>query len=154
MTLLNTASRLPSGSPGLPEVASVVREHLEAIDDHDLDQALRYLSPDLGVETAHLPGAIEDRRRFAAWLRAVLHAFPDLGVHVVDLKVHGDTVLARWVVTGTFKAPFLGREPTGERLVVRGLCLDTVEGGKIRRRRLLWDTANALMQLKVVPVVA
>lgn len=151
MTLLN--SRPPAGVEAQTEEARVVWRHLEALANHDLRRALSYLATDVDVET-QLVGHLRRRRRFGAWLRAVLAAFPDLSIHVVELEANGRAVLTRWVVAGTFKAPYLGRRPTGERMVLRGLSLDTVEDGRIRRRRLLWDSANALVQLRVLPVEA
>lgn len=138
----------------MPEGARTVREHLQALTEHQLDQALSYLSPELQVELPSLFGHPSDCRRFAALLRAALRAFPDLRVHLVDLEERRGQVLARWVVTGTFKAPFLDREPTGQRIVVRGLSLDTVRQGRIRRRKILLDTGQLLSQLRVMPATA
>lgn len=152
--LARRTPRLRQPRPSRADPRDIVRAHVLALSQGRLRRALSFLSADAVVELPMLPAEECDHGRFGAWLRAVLTAFPDLRIHLIDLEQRNGTVLTRWVVTGTFKGPFLGRPPTAKRIVVRGIALDRVEGRRIVQRKLLWDSAQLLTQLEVVPVVA
>ncbi|MDP9370811.1 MAG: ester cyclase, partial [Chloroflexota bacterium] len=57
--------------------------------------------------------------------------FPDLRVVVEDLIAEGDRVVSRFVLHGTHLNPFLGLAPTGNAVVVPGVAIDRVSGGRL-----------------------
>lgn len=63
----------------------------------------------------------------------------------------GDRVAIRWSVTGTHQAEFMGIPATGKQVTVRGMTLDQIEDGKIKKSWGEWDTLGMLQQLGVIP---
>ena len=58
-------------------------------------------------------------------------AFPDLAVTLEDLLADGDTVIRRFTVRGTHRGPFLGMPASGQPVVLRGLAIDRLAGGRL-----------------------
>src|SRR5687767_4314409 len=70
---------------------------------------------------APLPGAPpgpEGERQHVGMIRA---AFPDLQITVEELVADGDTVAARWTLTGTNTGPFMDRPSTGRSVTFWGV---------------------------------
>jgi len=81
--------------------------------------------PDLGGPPA--PAAMH----WGSQVQTLMEAFPD-GQYGVDTMVaEGDTVILRWVFTGTHLAPLFGREPTGRQVAMYGYEIDRFQNGKI-----------------------
>lgn len=83
------------------------------------------------------------KQGFAAGLKAMTEAFPDLETVVDDLvvDVERQTVAVRWTSRGTNARPFLGVGPTGKMTELRGIEIIEVRDGKILRRWGEWDTS-------------
>ena len=64
-----------------------------------------------------------------------------------DQVVQGDQVAFRWHATGTHTGPLGAAPPTGKPVVLDGLILDRVAGGKVRERWERWDQSPMLQQL-------
>ena len=81
---------------------------------------------------------------FAAGLKLMTEAFPDLETIVDDLvvDVERQTVAVRWTSRGTNARSFLGVGPTGKLTEFRGIEIIEVCGGKIIRRWGEWDTST------------
>jgi len=70
----------------------------------------------------------------AGHARALLGGFPDLSFEMLDTQSAGDdpaTVVTRWLMRGTNSGPLRGRPPTGKPVVLRGVDVITISGGKI-----------------------
>jgi predicted ester cyclase len=82
-----------------------------------------------------------DRRAFAAALADLVRAFPDLRTEIDDLVVDETTgkVAVRWSGTGTNRAAFMGRGPTGMATPMTGIEIIEIEAGAIARRWGEWD---------------
>lgn len=80
---------------------------------------------------------------FAAGLKAMAEAFPDLRTVVDDLvvDVERQTVAVRWTSRGTNARSFLAVGPTGKLTELRGIEIIEVRDGKIVRRWGEWDTS-------------
>jgi steroid delta-isomerase-like uncharacterized protein len=65
-------------------------------------------------------------------------AFPDGVEEIQDLVAEGDLVMARWILRGTHRAPFLGLPATGKRIEVHGYSTYRFKDGLIE-----WDTMSA-----------
>jgi len=78
-------------------------------------------------------------------------AFSDAHWHVEDVLAEGDTVVTRWVGTGTQDGDLLGIPPAGKSVNVPGIWLQKLAGGKIIESWQVWDTLVMLQQLGVIP---
>ena len=111
-----------------------------------LDEVLaaEYVVHDPAVPT--VTGA-EDLKQFIA---AFLTAFPDLAVTVEECFAAADTVAVRWTARGTQKGPFLGIAPTEQPVVVAGMAIHHIGGGRIAESWVHWDSAGLVQQVSSV----
>jgi steroid delta-isomerase-like uncharacterized protein len=78
---------------------------------------------------------------FAAGLRKLVEAFPDLQARVEDLVVDEprQRVAVRWSAVGTNRGAYLGIGPTGRATPITGIEIIAIEAGRVRRRWGEWD---------------
>ena len=81
----------------------------------------------------------------------LLHAFPDLDVHVEDVIAEGDKLVCRNTVTGTHEGDFMGIAPTGRRITYKEIMIFRVTGGRISKTWGVVDTLSQLRQLGAIP---
>jgi predicted ester cyclase len=83
-------------------------------------------------------------RAFRDYYAALRSAVPDARYEVDDLVAEGDRVVVRWRLLGTFKGAFRSIAPTGRPIVLRGIAIYRVEGGKLTERWVVSDLYGAL----------
>jgi len=81
----------------------------------------------------------------------LLHAFPDLDVHVEDVIAEGDKLVCRNTVTGTHEGDFMGIAPTGKRITYKEIMIFRVASGRINKTWGVVDTLSQLRQLGAIP---
>ena len=81
------------------------------------------------------------------FLTAIHGAFSGLEIRIEDMVAEGDRVAARFTVTGTHRATFLGREATGARVAFQALTLWRVEAGQFTDLWQSWDALGLAAQL-------
>jgi steroid delta-isomerase-like uncharacterized protein len=130
---------------------AVVRGFLEeVINQNRLDRADDLVVEDF-VELDPLPGQRQGREGLKEVLGAMRAAFPDMHWVVEEMVAEGDTVVTRFTWTGTHRGAFLGVPATGRSVVVKGVVIDELAGGKMSRSRILMDSLGMMQQLGVVP---
>ncbi len=77
-------------------------------------------------------------------------AFPDIHWVVEEMVAEGDTVVTRFTWKGTHRGVFLGVPATGKSVVVKGVVIDQLAGGKMSKSRILMDSLGMMQQLGVV----
>jgi predicted ester cyclase len=91
---------------------------------------------------------LENYKRF---IGEVYNAFPDKQATLDDMVVEGDRVAIRFTETGTQKGTFMGNPPTNRKVMVRGIEIDRVAGGKFAEIWTIIDTPS-MVQLGLVQV--
>ncbi|HVR88312.1 MAG TPA: ester cyclase [Candidatus Limnocylindria bacterium] len=96
---------------------------------------------------------IAPTERLALRIAAIRTAFPDWRSEVFAIVADGDTVVARYELSGTHRGPLFGIEPTG-----RAVHLDEVVFYRLQHRRIVEDWAMAdelglLLQLDATHIV-
>ena len=96
------------------------------------------------------------REEVVAWFRGFFDAVPDLHMEVEDVAVAGEPgrerVTVRWHVTGTFSgAPYLGIEPTGRPIDLRGMDLISIEDGRVAGNNIYYDQLAFARQIGMLP---
>jgi steroid delta-isomerase-like uncharacterized protein len=96
------------------------------------------------------------REEVLAWFRGFFDAVPDLHMEVEDVAVAGEPgrerVTVRWRVTGTFSgAPFVGIEPTGRPVDLRGMDLIDVQDGRVAANNIYYDQFAFARQIGMLP---
>ena len=77
--------------------------------------------------------------------------FPDLRFSIEDMIVSGDQVVVCHTARGTHRGELMKAPPTGREVVVIGISILRIQGGKIVELRIIWDKLGMLQQLGIVP---
>jgi predicted ester cyclase len=81
-------------------------------------------------------------------------AFEGARITVSEQVGEGDLVASRWEGRGRHTGELMGVAPTGRDVVVSGLTLSRLQGGKIVEEWTNWDTLGMLQQIGAVPAEA
>jgi steroid delta-isomerase-like uncharacterized protein len=132
-------------------IARVIGQLTEAWNTHDVQRAALLFAPDYeGVDVSEAQprhgqhGAVE-------WMNRYLRAFPDMqftGTHTV---VQGENAAVMWTARGTHQGRLMNIPPTGLAFAVRGASFLTIKENKILRGHYIWDLAELLRCLKLLP---
>lgn len=125
-----------------------------AFNAHDLTQAARYFLPE--VVFVAPDAELKGREQVVEYFRGYLEAFPDGTADVVVRHDSGDTTVDEWVFHGTHTGPLptpTGEmvPPTGARVSVRGVDIQTHRDGGIADQRTYFDQVQFLTQLGLIP---
>jgi predicted ester cyclase len=91
------------------------------------------------------------REGFKKQWRKWRDAFPDIHFEIEEIIAEGDTVVARWTLTGTQSGPFLGIAPTGRKIRVGGMSMDHLRDGVLVSGFDGWDNLGLRQQLGAIP---
>jgi len=127
---------------------TLIREFFEQVWNQGSEAAIdRFIAedaagndPDFGI------GREGFKRQWRLWREA----FPDLRFAIEEMVAEGDTVVARWTLTGTHQGQFLGFVPTGRRIRVGGMSLDHLRNGVLVSGFDGWDNLGLRQQLGLV----
>ncbi len=86
-------------------------------------------------------------------LEAIRRTLPDFTVQIEDIFAEGDYVITRVVGCGTHLGEWMGIEPTGREVRLKGINIDRVERGRIAEHWGEADTIGMLAQMGVDPFV-
>jgi steroid delta-isomerase-like uncharacterized protein len=90
----------------------------------------------------------EGYRQFVLGLRG---AFPDLQLKVEDQIAEGDTVVTRWVASGTHRGSFYGVPPSGRQGSMSGITLERMVDGMSQECWTNSDDLGLLRQIGAIP---
>lgn len=136
----------------LEENKKLIRMFIEeAVNKGNLAAADEYFTPDY---VSHIPGAPPlppgpgaFKQVMAAWRKA----FPDWHMTIEELLADGDKVCNRFTTTGTHKAKLWGIAATNKSMVVKGIEIHRIAGGKVAESWICDDVPSIMQQLGVVP---
>lgn len=100
------------------------------------------------MERWGIPAGRTGLKLFASAMRS---AFPDLRCTVEQEITQGGNLAAHWTLRGTQHGQFLGSQPTGRAVDVKGLLFAREQAGQIVEVWLLIDQFGMLQQLGIVP---
>ncbi len=123
--------------------ALVRRFYKEVYADWNMAMVDEVVSPEFTSHDwpEHGPTGPQAFRDYYAAIRA---AVPDTRYEVDDLIAEGDRVVVRWRLLGTHQGNFRGIAPTGRLIVLKGVAIYRVEGGKLMERWVVSDLYGAL----------
>lgn len=87
----------------------------------------------------------EEAKQFIGALRS---AFPDLKFTIEHLFGEGDKVIVHVVGPGTHRGKFMGVQPTGKKVILRGTTILRIVDGKVVDRWNITDISGILKQLE------
>jgi steroid delta-isomerase-like uncharacterized protein len=132
------------------------REIFSAIfDDRDLSDPYRYWTDDSIDHFLAAGRSVRGAEALAQWFRDLFAAVPDWKLEVENTVDDGERqVVVQWHATGTFDggAPFLGIEPTGRRLDIRGCDVIQLDDDfKVVTNTVYYDGAEFARQVGMLP---
>jgi predicted ester cyclase len=119
------------------------RFYKEVYVDWNMALADQVLSPQF---TSHdwPQGGPTGPQAFRGYYSALRSAVPDARYEVDDLIAEDDKVVVRWRLLGTHKGTFRGIAPTGRPIVLKGIAIYRVDGGKLMERWVVSDLYSVL----------
>jgi steroid delta-isomerase-like uncharacterized protein len=103
--------------------------------------------------TAYLSGVSGpmDSAAWSGFMSGFTSAFPDSQISVESCIAEGDTVVARWTLTGTHRGEFQGIPPTGRTVKFTGIECNRFVNGQLVEHRCNFDNIAMLQQLGALP---
>lgn len=92
-----------------------------------------------------------DRRGVEENVRTYRSAFPDMRMEMLGSLAAGSELAVRWRATGTHQGELMGVAPSGKRVVVEGITIARVEGGKLVEEWGQWDSLGLMRQIGAAP---
>lgn len=128
-----------------------VRSYFEAMDRRDVDAMLEHWAED-GFEDMVPVGVIRGHAELRESLTTQFAAMPDMRTTVTRLVAGEHNCAVEWRIEGTFDgAPYMGLEPTGSHVELRGIDLIELEDGKITSNTAYFDSSSYARQIGLLP---
>jgi predicted ester cyclase len=86
-------------------------------------------------------------------LEAIRMTLPDFTIEIEDIFAEGEYVITRVTGRGTHLGEWMGIEPTGREVRLKGINIDRVDRGRIAEHRGEADAIGMLVQMGVDPFV-
>ena len=129
----------------------VARAIFDALAKRNLDDAVAHVAED-AVDDFVAIGRFEGRDAIRRFFDELLTAFPTFEIGVE--RVVGDDAIAvvQWHAAGEFTGgPFLGVEPTGKHVEIRGVDVMEISDGIVRHNTIYYDGAAFARQIGMLP---
>lgn len=127
------------------QAKDVVRQYVDAFNRGDLGALKSLLAEDAEIQGVLGRGVFE---KIEPIWRQLIDGY-GMQLEIKRLIAEGNLVAARYVETGTFKAPAFGHEPTGRSYELVAMEWFEIEAGKIKRRWGARDAASQARQLGI-----
>ena len=98
------------------------------------------------------PEGLRGRATYKAYVELHRRAFPDLRLTVMDVLAEGNRFAVQWAAQGTHHGAFGRVMPTGAEVIVRGMDLIHIAGGRIVALHSFFDLLTVVHQLRAHPV--
>lgn len=128
----------------------VVLKAIKALSDGDVEGFFSYHTEDMTSHEVFFPEPLT-KKELEPFLYDWLHAYPDVKIETVNIKVEGDTVAVENIVSGTFENDLSGVKATGRFYEVREAVFFEMENGKIKHERIYIDQKSIEEQLGTWP---
>ena len=128
-----------------------MRSYFEAMDRRDVDAMLEHWAED-GFEDMVPVGVIRGHGELRESLTAQFAAMPDMRTTVTRLIAGEHDCTVEWRIEGTFDGgPYMGLEPTGSHVELRGVDLIELEDGQITSLTAYFDSSSYARQIGLLP---
>jgi steroid delta-isomerase-like uncharacterized protein len=132
-------------------VEEKARSYFEAMDRRDATAMAAHWRED-GVEDVVPVGLMRGREELRDFFASMFAALPDARTTVTRLVAGEESCAVEWRLEGTFDgAPYMGIEPTGKHVELRGLDLLELEDGELVSNTAYFDGAGFARQIGLLP---
>jgi steroid delta-isomerase-like uncharacterized protein len=142
---------------GAADPTLVLRFFDQVCNARRLDVADQLFATDHRYHDPSIPGMVDGPAGITQKTGPVVpyqEAVTDAHWQVEDVLSEGDTVVTRWIGTGTQNGDLPGIPATGRSVKVPGIWMQRIANGKIVESWQVWDTLLMLQQLGVIPTPA
>lgn len=133
------------------DLATYAESINEAWNSHDMENVIRFYSPDYIGEDVGQPSPLRGRAAMRTMLKNYWRAFPDLKFKVISTLVEGSRIAILWIGEGTHQGTIMNIPPTGHKVEVRGVSIIDVVDGLVVRGQYIWDMAGMLRHMGLLP---
>ena len=135
------------------ENKAIVRHFYEEVNKGNLAIMDELIAPDFVLHHPLSPEAVRGPEGFKQLVTGLRTAFPDLSITAEDLIAEGDKVAAWFTVRGTHQGTLLDIPPTGKPVMLTGVAMYRIAGGKIVEDRVAEDLLALMQQLGRAPAL-
>ena len=137
--------------PATRPPAEIARDAFEAVAAHDVEGIVANWSPE-GIQDWVALGIFRGHDGLRELFTQVFAATPDLEMIVERIVADNETAAVQWRSAGTFNGePFIGIEPTGRRIELRGVDVMQFADGLIVRNTVYYDGAAFARGVGMLP---
>lgn len=97
----------------------------------------------------HLGSRYVDREQYKKIVETNYKIFPDIHIDIEAQIGEDDTVSTQWKSHFTHSNRFMGYEPTYEEILIAGISIHKIIGGKITEVWIYWDRLELIHQLGI-----
>ncbi len=133
------------------ENKAAVRRFWEGYNAHNLDVWDEVCTPNFINHDPALPVPDADLQTIKEIIGGMLAAFPDLTSSEEDLISDQDKIVVRRTFRGTHKGEFMGVAASGNEVVITGIFIVRLAGGKIEEQWVVFDALGLMQQIGGVP---
>lgn len=130
---------------------NVIRTFIEEVINQGRLERANDLVLENFVELDPLPGQQQGREGLKEVIGQIRAAFPDICWVVDEMVTEEEKVVTRFTWSGTHRGAFFGIPATGNRITVKGVVIDRLEGGRMADSRILMDNLAMMQQLGAIP---
>jgi len=138
---------MPRSADHVSANLELIRSATEALNAHDLDACLGYITPGFIIHLAELPEPLHGRETWRQNAELMQRAFPDLTARIDGIVAAGDEVALRLTFTGTHAGDFLGHPATGRAVQYVSHEFYRIANGLIAEEWICSDTFSLLQQV-------
>jgi steroid delta-isomerase-like uncharacterized protein len=132
-------------------VEDKVRSYFEAMDNRDANAMAAHWRED-GIEDVVPVGVMRGRDELRDFFASMFAAMPDARTTVTRLVAGEQSCAVEWRLEGTFDgAPYMGLEPTGKHMELRGFDLIELDDGLLVSNTAYFDGASFARQIGLLP---
>ena len=95
---------------------------------------------------------IRGLKEYKQYASDMYDAFPDSHTAIEDMIAEGDKLTVRFTTTSTHKGVFMGIPPTNKKIMLSGIEINRIVGGKCVECWERMDTLGLMQQLDVIPM--
>lgn len=129
--------------------ALVRRAFEECFNKGNLDVADEIFAGDYVAHDGASPNNISGPESFKQLVSSYRSAFPDLQDTIEEQIAEGDKVATRFTMRATHQGDFMGTPPTGVEVMLTGITIYSIAGGKIAERWAEVDILGLMQQLGI-----
>jgi steroid delta-isomerase-like uncharacterized protein len=128
------------------------REFIEDVwNAGNFDRIDEFVGPDFVLRDPLL-GEVRGADQLREFVQTYRRAFPDLRFSVEDEIAEGNTVVTRWISTGTHRGDLLGIAPSNQSTRTDGVTIQRYdEQGRGSEAWVNWDALGLMREIGVVP---